>query len=341
MADHDELADRRARALRLCEERDGVDAVVVASPTLLLWMAGIDGWGCYVPQYVVLRRDEAGWVRADAVMRAMDAKAVPEGAVDAVHCYPDDAVDNPTAHPMATALGLLRGCRRIGIDADGPYFRARYLMEMQAGGVDPVDCTGALASARLVKSGRELDLVRAAGRVADDAMSEACRAVRRGSRRCDVAAAALQQQTLAGGRSAIPPIVVQSRHGAHENWSCEELSADDTVRIELAGVVDGYHAPLSRTVVLPGCPPETVRRAQAQHRVLLSALAAGVRALRPGVTADHVYRVMARVLDDNHMSKSSRLGYSFGLGHSPDWARAACRSAPATRRSCPRAAAST
>lgn len=326
-----ELADRRDRALRRCEA-DGVSCVVVASPTMLLWLAGVGGWGCYVPQFLVMWRGGGGAdggadrVHAEIVMRAMDVGAVPEGAVDAVHCYPDDAVDHPERHPVESLVSVLTrasggagGAGPVGIEADGAYFRARYLMELERLGVAVQDCTPALSWARLVKSEAELDRIRAAGRIADAAMAAAVKAAGAGARRCDVAAAAQAEQTRGGGRPAIPAIVVQARHGAHQNWSPEPLAPDDTVRVELAGVVDGYHAPVSRTILMPGCPLETVRRAERQHRVLVAALAAGVRALRPGVRAREVHARMAAVLDANLMSKGSRLGYSFGLGHTPDW----------------------
>jgi diaminopropionate ammonia-lyase len=315
-----ELKQRQVRTFEACELAHGIEALVIGSPTPLQWLAGVCGWGCRGPQFLVLRRvDGAVW--SAAVVGEMDRGAVPDGAVDEVRPYPDDAVDSPTTHPIATVVLLLEGLVEVGADTDGAYFRARYLTELGRAGVLVVDCTVTLAWARAVKSPAELDLVRRAGRTADAAMASAVRAAAGpDSRRCDVAAVISSQQIRAGGRSAIPPIVVQGRAGAHENWDTAALTPTDTLRIELAGVgPEGYHAPLSRTLLLPGSPPWLVAEAKAQHRVLATALSAGVRALHPGVTCDHVYRRVARVLAASGMDPVLRVGYSFGLGHTPEW----------------------
>jgi diaminopropionate ammonia-lyase len=312
--------DRQRRAL----EDSGQPAVLVGSPTMLRWLAGIDGWGCYVPQFLLLSWAGAGRVRADAVMRGMDANGVPRDAVDAVHVYPDDAVDSDHLDPVATTvvpllleLGLGDLC--LGIEANAAYFRARYLQELQDHGHATVDCTRKLNWTRLIKSEAELESVRLAAVVSDAAMSAAAQAAVPGARRCDVAAAILAQQTRSGGRSAIPPIVVQHGHGAHENWDSDVLRPGSALRIELSGEVNGYHAPLSRTIVLPSAPAELEAQVARQTRVLVAALAAGVRALRPGVKCAYVHHQVSRVLEANQMTRASRVGYSFGLGMTPDW----------------------
>lgn len=303
------------RAWDECRLRQGVGAVLIASPSVIRWLSGMTGSGHYTPQLLLLGPDSCA-----AIVRPMDAAALPPGSVDAVYCYRDDAVDSPDDHPIAqTVVPLLQGLGRVGIDADSVYFRARYLVELQAAGIETVDCTRALAMARLQKTTAELALISRAAAHADDVMAAGVSAAHQTVRRADVAAAMQAVQTRAGELPAMQSMINQTGHGAHENWDDQALLPHDTVRIETCGVAGGYHVPISRTVLLPGCSEDVLKAAWWQHAVLELAIDAGVSALRAGVRCCDVHAVMAPILERAGMRKASRLGYSFGMGMAPDW----------------------
>jgi threonine dehydratase/Xaa-Pro aminopeptidase len=323
-----EYRQRQARALAQCQsDHPEVTAVLVSSPSYLRWISALDGWGFYTPQFALLHRQGAGQVRCEVVIRAMDVTAAlrDTATVDAVHCYPDAVVDNPRGHCVHTTVApllhrLLGAGAVVGMDADSAFFRGRFVHELAAAGWGPdrcVDCTVALAAARKCKSATERALVRRAAGVSDSMMAAAVAAVRSARRRCDVALPMVTTQVQAGGWSAIPPIVSQGDQGGHATWDGEPIDPEATIRVELAGACRGYHAPLSRTLAPPGC--RDLRAAAEQHRVLCVALAAGLRSLRPGVKAGAVHARVMAVLEAAGLSKDSRCGYSFGLGHCPDW----------------------
>ena len=51
----------------------------------------------------------------------------------------------------------------------------------------------------------------------------------------------------------------------------------------------------------------------------VSALEAALDTMRPGVTAHEVASAYQRVIQQAGYEKSSRLGYSIGIGYPPDW----------------------
>ena len=49
------------------------------------------------------------------------------------------------------------------------------------------------------------------------------------------------------------------------------------------------------------------------------ALQAGIDAAKPGKTADDVAQAFWKILDKYGIEKTSRTGYSIGIGYPPDW----------------------
>jgi Xaa-Pro aminopeptidase len=178
------------------------------------------------------------------------------------------------------------------------------------------DATALVDKLLMHKNAGEIDAVRRAARIADEAYVEFLKAVRPGRRQYEIVAdieAHLRERGCpdnfmiigSGGKDVLgmtPP-------------SDRRIAAGDLVTTELTPCVAGYHVQICRTVVAG-------RASAAQRRafgVFREALEAGVAAVRPGATAADVARAENDVfrrygLGDYVTSKWTRVrGHGLGL----------------------------
>ena len=312
----EEYAERIAKA-RLAMDSADCSCLLIASPQNLNYLTGFDGWSFYTPQFLVITH-----ARVFLAVRAMDA---PAGHVttylDAsdVLEYSESYIDNPTKHPIELVYAeLLREGApvRIGAELDANHFRARYLVELYRHAKCPiVDITDPINIIRMVKSPLELDFIRRAAKIANKVMNTAITTTREGTPASDVAASANWIQSRFGTYTAIQPMIMVNERGSHMNWTTAPFAPDQVVAVELAAAYHHYHCPIARTIVI-GEPPAAMEPIVVG---VLESMAAALDAVRPGVTCDRVYQTFEAAMNRHGLSKTSRVGYSFGLGFPPDW----------------------
>lgn len=333
-----EYEDRIRRLVGVISEQ-GCAALILCSPQLLCYFTGFDGWGFYMPQFLVVTRS-----RRFLMVRQMDAAAgcrtTYMSTLD-VLSYPDEYVDNQKMHPLQLVCAELRRdlsrggnvptmpTIKVGLDMDSVHCRARYLEVLQSevlrhpeqgvcNSTVCVDVARAVNDCRSVKSAAELDYIRKAARIADRAMLAAVRRTRVGVAGSDVAAAIAEVQASMGTFVAIQPMVMANEYAAHMNWTSSHLEPGQTVAIELAGAHHHYHCPISRTVYL-GSESDLPQKTRYRIEGVCVSLQKAVGAVRPGVRCSDVHSVFAESMAQYGMKKKSRIGYSFGLGFPPDW----------------------
>ena len=98
-------------------------------------------------------------------------------------------------------------------------------------------------------------------------------------------------------------------------WTDEPFAQNQTVALELGGTRNRYNAGLARTVQLGKGPQVLFDTAKAVEEGLDAVL----ESVRPGALAGEVHRAWQNVLDRYGLVKESRIGYSIGVGYSPDW----------------------
>jgi Xaa-Pro dipeptidase len=184
------------------------------------------------------------------------------------------------------------------------------------------DGSGIVEVPRAVKSPAELELIRRAAAISDDAVQAGIRATRAGVTERTVAAAVYQRLLLAGSdHPGIPPMIrgrdiLLQEHviGPRDRV----LTAGDALFMELSGSVGRYHAPLSRMVYLDRAPAGTDQAAE----IAIDGLEAVRAALRPGAVAGEVYAAWQRVIDDglgHSRYRRHHCGYLVGIGFPPSW----------------------
>lgn len=321
-----EYADRLARVRAVMADR-GLGALIVNDPANLFYLTGYDAWSFYTPQCLLIPAD--GEVQLFA--RAMDAAGASYTCnlrADQVHGYPEDLVHRPDVHPYDWIAGLCRDLIPAGADVavegDAHYFTARGYLALSNGlpGHRLVDSAELVNWVRLVKSPYELDQLRIAGSIAEQAMRVALEQLRPGLRQCDLVAQILAAQTIGtpehgGGYPAIVPMLPTGDAAGtpHLTWTDRPFNAGEATTIELAGVYDRYHAPLARTVML-GDPPQRLRETA---KVVADGMQATLSTIRAGVTGGAVHTAFNDVIAAQGLIKDSRIGYSIGIGYPPDW----------------------
>ena len=165
-------------------------------------------------------------------------------------------------------------------------------------------------------------MLRQAAAIAGIAMQTAYDAVKPGVRQNDLMAEVVAAQIrgtpeYGGDMTALHPLVLagESASTAHPLWTDAAFENNQTVAFELGGCRERYNAGLARTVHLGKAPQKLVSTAKAVNEGMEAVL----DSMKAGVQCSDVHAAWQRVLDQYGLEKKSRIGYSIGVGYSPDW----------------------
>ncbi|MGH6952941.1 MAG: M24 family metallopeptidase, partial [Alphaproteobacteria bacterium] len=282
----------------------------------------------YVHQAVVLAQDTSEPIWIGRKMDAAGAKFTVFMSHDKILGYPEDYVQSTTKHEMDYVADVIRtrgwDRRRLGVEMDSYYFSARAFEQLKRDlpNAQWVDATSLVNWVRIVKSPREIEYMRQAGKIVERTMKVAIDSVRPGMRQCDAVAEVYKAQ-ISGTRqyggdytSSVPTLPTGARASApHLTWTEEKYKRGESINIELGGCRYRYHSALARAVSL-GKPSEQLVRLAA---VTNEGLEAALDTVKPGLTCHDVDAAFRRVIERAGYSKESRSGYSIGLNYPPDW----------------------
>lgn len=325
--EHSEYRDRLTKTRRAMAAAE-IDVLIISDPSNMAWLTGYDGWSFYVHQAIIVGPDgDPVWFG-----RGQDAAGARRTTFlnDAdIVGYADDFVQSTLKHPMEELVGLLRQrCwdkYSIGVEMDNYWFSAKAFSVLQNGLSDAVfkDATALVNWQRAVKSHRELEYMRRAGKRVTLMHQRIAEHARPGLRKCDLVAeifdASLRFDDEIGGGdyAAIVPLLPSGEDAAapHLTWDDAPLRSGEGTFFEIAGVYRRYHCPLSRTIFL-GRPPQDFLDAE---KAVLEGMEAGLDAARAGNLCEDVARAFFDVLKQNGITKDNRTGYPIGLSYPPDW----------------------
>jgi Xaa-Pro aminopeptidase len=302
-----DILEKCARAM----EAEDLDGLIAMSPENFAYVAGF-----VVPSQPVLR-----WRHAAVVMTRdgssslyavdMEASTVralePETQVRVWEEFAEDA--------MPVLAGLLRDmgleAARVGIETD--YLPARD-MEQLTELLPKVAWRPAhtvFNRLRLIKTPRELELMRRLARITDRAIKEALESVRPGDTEMDLAAAATTRLLSLGADSCKWLILGSGERSQFPNVgpTMRELTRGDVVRLEIFGTLDGYNTGICRTAVVQEAAPE-VREYWANIVVCRDLIFDSVR---DGASGAEVYRKVADQFRSLGWESLSFVGHGIGL----------------------------
>ena len=244
------------------------------------------------------------------VLPRLELAALRESAAADLGLAVQDWVDGENPYDIvADALG---GHARAAVTDSMP---ALHLLPLATRlGAVPVLGTQIMAGLRMVKDPAEIDALSAAGAAIDRVHARVPEFLKPGRTEADVAADITEAIVAEGHSEAAFVIVGSGPNGADPHHECSDrvLQAGDIVVVDIGGPVEpGYNSDSTRTYSL-GEPSAEIA---GQYAVLQRAQAAGVAAVRPGVTAEQVDATARDVLAEAGLAEYfvHRTGHGIGL----------------------------
>jgi Xaa-Pro aminopeptidase len=184
------------------------------------------------------------------------------------------------------------------------------LAEHAPDGVELVAAAGIVRGLRAVKDATEIAAIRAAARLADDALEEVLAAGVVGRTELDVALDLEIAMRRRGAQGvSFPPIVAAGEHGAlpHAEPRAVPIAAGTLVVVDWGAQLDGYASDCTRTFATGELDP----RDRAVYDLVLLAQEEALEAVRPGPTGREVDAVARAIIDAAGHAEH----FGHGLGH--------------------------
>jgi len=184
------------------------------------------------------------------------------------------------------------------------------LAGMLRAGIELVPAGGAIETLRAVKDDDELEAIRAAARLADDALTEVLGRGLVGRTEREVALDLEFTMRRMGAQAAsFPPIVAAGEHGALPHATPREvpIPAGTLVVVDWGAQLDGYASDCTRTYATGDIDP----RDGQVYAVVLQAQEAALAAVRPGPKGREVDAVARSIIDAAGHAEH----FGHGLGH--------------------------
>jgi Xaa-Pro aminopeptidase len=184
------------------------------------------------------------------------------------------------------------------------------LAELVSEGVELVAAGAIVERLRAVKDAAEIDAIRAAAKLADDALEEVLAGGLVGRTELDVALDLEMAMRRRGAQAvSFPPIVAAGEHGAlpHAEPRDVPIPAGTLVVVDWGAQLDGYASDCTRTFATGELDP----RDRAVYDLVLHAQEQALAAVRPGPTGKELDAVAREIIEQAGHGEH----FGHGLGH--------------------------
>ena len=315
----EELKSRRDRVVAELQA-GGLAALLVFRQESMYYLTGYDTTGYSQFQCLYLGADG----RLVLLTRSADLRqARLTSVIEDIRIW----VDRAGVDPGQDLWAILdeQGCRdqKVGVELEAWCLtgkRWEYVRAAMEGKCQWEDQSELVSRLRLVKSDAELEYVRRAAALADDAWLAAQRTAVEGTPEQDVLAAMTSAVFRGGGDYTATRFIIGSGETAlnvRNFTGYRTLGDNDQLQLEFGGAYRHYHSALMRTI-LTGEPDA---RHVAMHAACAEALQACKDACRPGATFGDIFQAHADAFDAAGFGghKLNACGYSLGALYPPTW----------------------
>jgi Xaa-Pro dipeptidase len=225
-------------------------------------------------------------------------------------------------------LAFGRACRalnlagkRLGVEFLSMRVLELKYLEQYAPGCQMLDAGGVLSELRIIKDAEEIEHMRQAIRMTEQALQEVADAIQPGRTDLEMAAELKIAFLRAGAQGmSFEPIIVAGPESAlpHAVPSGRLIEPGDLIVIDCGVTYQGYVADITRTFAISPIAPELER----MYEIVKEANAAGRAAVRPGVPAQEVDRAARQVIAQAGYGEyfTHRTGHGLGLEvHEPPY----------------------
>jgi len=314
-----EFATRRANVLARMAER-GLDGMLLFKQESRYYLTGYDSMAFMYFHCLYLGADGA----MTLLCRLPDMRhARFTSVIEDIRTWYDHPDTNPAGDMVAILKEHGKEGARIGVEQSSYGCLAQIWIALKtacANFCTLEDASDLVDGLRVVKSPAELDFVRHAAKLADDALGEGNRLAVPGAFEGDILAA--MQGTIFSGGGTFPAAywVIGSGPKAmlvRYHTGRRHLDPVDQLQLEFAGSYRRYHACLMRTILTGKATDQQAR----MHEACVEALTACQDVCRPGHTVGEVFDAHARVMDAHGMREHrlNACGYSLGATYAPSW----------------------
>ncbi|MGQ9480816.1 M24 family metallopeptidase [Chloroflexus sp.] len=310
----------RLQQLRAVLAARELPAILLTAPTSRRYISGFTG--------------SAGalLVSAEAAFLLTDGRYLIRAAAEAPHFTLREV--RPPARPMTALIADLAselGIKRLGFEATVMTVAEHRQYTAALGDtIELVPTENIVEELRMVKDESEIALLRRAAAITDAALAAVLPSLiptmteREAAWRLEVAL-----HDLGAEGPSFPIIVAAGRNSAcpHHTPGDDVLGEGQPIIIDMGARFDGYHADLTRTIVL-GQPDDTFR---AVYAATLKAQQAAMQALRPGLPWSEADAIARRVIGEAGYAEgiAHSLGHGVGLViHEAPWLRITAPDAP-------------
>ncbi len=314
-----EMQSRRAAASAAMKAR-GLDALLMFRQESMYYLTGYDSFGYVFFQCLVMTADGT----TALITRAPDLRQAKfTSDVRDIRVW----LDRDGASPVADLKLLLQdmGLRgsRLGVEYDAYGLTAANGKLLDRGLTEfarLTDASDLVTWLRNTKSPAEIDYVRRAAELADDAWTAAVSTAAAGAFEGDILAAMHGAVFKGGGDDPGNEFIIGSGAGA---MMCRyftgrrHLDPSDQLTLEFAGTYRHYHACLMRTLRIGPVPQRQTELFERAKDALLACEAA----LQPGRSVGEVFKAHADSLDAAGLGayRLNACGYSLGTTFAPNW----------------------
>ena len=318
----------RLKKVQASMQKKGIELLISQDPSNMNYLTGYDAWSFYYAQCVIVhvnsdepicfvRDQDAGGAYIKTYLKDENIIKYDEKYI---HTWP--------LHPYDALVDLIKEKKwdklSVGLEMDSHYFTAYCYEKIKAGlpNAKIKDCERLVNWVRVVKSEAEITLMKSAAEITKLGMNKAMEVINLGTRQCDAVSeiySTLIKGTsqFGGDYASIVPMLPTGKgtSASHLTWTEDKFVEGEATIIEIAGSHKKYHCPMARTVLLGKSDQLKVDT----MNKTIEALQAGIDATKAGNTADDVAQAFWKILDKYGIEKTSRTGYSIGIGYPPDW----------------------
>ena len=318
----------RLRKTKQSMQQKGIELLISQDTNNMNYLTGYDAWSFYYSQCVLVHVDLDEPI---CFVRAQDAGGAYIKTYlkrENIIVYKEKYIHTWPTHPYDALIDFIKERKwektNIGVEMDSHYFTAFCYEKLKQGlpNANIKDSKRLVNWVRLIKSDAEINLMKGAAKISENAMKVAMDSINPGVRQCDAVAeiqrALFRGTPEIGGEYASIAVLLPTGKGtsaSHLTATDEKFVKGEATVVELSGVTKRYHCPMARTVHLGKPEQKKIDAMKATNE----ALNEGISVAKPGNTADDVAQKFWGVLDKYNIKKESRTGYSIGIGYPPDW----------------------